>query len=90
MPFNEGFKYTKYLLEKVYGNPHKILASYKKEIKLATNQIWGCQSLSEVSHLSVKSQKHVIQSKVECMSISKLPGEIMERWNRKVLNIRRF
>ena len=24
-----------------------------------------------------------------CMLISKLPGAIMERWNRKVLNIRR-
>ena len=30
---NEGFNYAKYLLEKVYGNPHKILASYRKEIK---------------------------------------------------------
>ena len=27
---NEGFKYAKYLLGNVYGNPHKILASYTK------------------------------------------------------------
>ena len=33
LTFNEGFKYANYLLEKVYGNPHKILASYRKEIK---------------------------------------------------------
>ena len=33
LPSNEGFKYAKYLLEKVCGNPHKILASYRKEIK---------------------------------------------------------
>ena len=33
LPSNEGFKYAKYLLEKVYGNPHKIPASYRKEIK---------------------------------------------------------
>ena len=32
-PSNEGFKYAKYLLEKVYGNSHKITASYRKEIK---------------------------------------------------------
>ena len=28
LPSNERFKHVKYLLEKVYGNPHKILASY--------------------------------------------------------------
>ena len=33
LPSNEGFKYAKYLLEKVYGIPQKILASYRKEIK---------------------------------------------------------
>ena len=33
LPSNEGFKHAKYLLEKVYGNPHKILASYRKEVK---------------------------------------------------------
>ena len=27
LPSSEGFLYAKYLLEKVYGNPHKILAS---------------------------------------------------------------
>ena len=29
----EGFKHAKYLLEKVYGNPYKILTSYQKEVK---------------------------------------------------------
>ena len=33
LPSNEGFKYAKYLLDKVYGNLQKILASYRKEIK---------------------------------------------------------
>ena len=27
---NEGFKYAKYLLEKVDGNPHQIVTSYRK------------------------------------------------------------
>ena len=33
LPSSEDFKYAKYLLEKVYGNPQKILASYRKEIE---------------------------------------------------------
>ena len=33
LPSSEGFKYAKYLLQKVYGSPHEILASYRKEIK---------------------------------------------------------
>ena len=33
LPSHEDFKYAKYLLEKTYGNPHRILASYRKEIK---------------------------------------------------------
>ena len=33
LPSNEGFKHAKYLLEKVYGNPHKIVATYRREIK---------------------------------------------------------
>ena len=41
LPSNEDFKYAKHLLEKVYGNPHKIPASYRKAIKQwVTNQIW--------------------------------------------------
>ena len=30
---NEGFKHAKYLLEKIYGNSYKVLASYRKEVK---------------------------------------------------------
>ena len=30
LPSNEAFKYAKYLIEKVYGNPHKILATHRK------------------------------------------------------------
>ena len=33
LPSSEGLKYGKYPLEKVYGYPHKILASYRKETK---------------------------------------------------------
>ena len=33
LPSNEEFKNAKHLLEKVYGNPHEILVSCKREIK---------------------------------------------------------
>ena len=33
LPSNEGFTHAKYLLEKMYGNPHRILASCRKEVK---------------------------------------------------------
>ena len=33
LPSNEGFKNAKYLLEKVYGNPHKIIVPCRREIK---------------------------------------------------------
>ena len=32
-PAQEDFRNTMYLMEKVYGNPCKIFASYRKEIK---------------------------------------------------------
>ena len=34
LPSNEGFAQIKYLLEKTYGKPHRILASYIKEVKI--------------------------------------------------------
>ena len=33
LPSSEGFTQAKYLLEKMYGNPHRILVSYRKEVK---------------------------------------------------------
>ena len=32
-PSNEGFTQANYLLEKMYGNTHRILFSYRKEVK---------------------------------------------------------
>ena len=32
IPSSEDFTQAKYLLEKMYGNPHRILASYRKEV----------------------------------------------------------
>ena len=43
---------------------------------VATNQIWRCQGLSEVSHLSVKRKKHVFQPEVECSGFSRYPSRV--------------
>ena len=33
LPHNGGYQHARALLERAYGNPHKILSSYRKEIK---------------------------------------------------------
>ena len=33
LPSNEGFKNAKYILKKVYGNPHKFIVPGRREIK---------------------------------------------------------
>ena len=33
LPQNRGYQHVRALLERTYGNPHKILSSYQKEIK---------------------------------------------------------
>ena len=98
LPSNEGFKYAKYLLEKVYGNPHKILAIYRKEIKQwpqikfgDARAFWKFHTfLLKFRSMSFNQRWNALDSPdIVCMLISKLPGGIMKRWNRKVLNIRR-
>ena len=95
---NEGFKYAKYLLGKVYGNLHKILATYRKEIKQWPQIKFGDARaflkfhtfLLKCRNMSFNQRWNALDSPdILCMLISKLPRGIMERWNRKVLNIRR-
>ena len=98
-PSNEGFKYAKYLLEKVYGNSHKITASYRKEIKQWSQFKFADASafqkfytfLVKCWSISFNRRWNALDSPdILCMLISKLPGGIMERWKWKVLNIRRY
>ena len=98
LPSNEGFKHAKYLLEKVYGNPHKILASYRKEVKnwqpikfgdgiafrWFHNFLLRCKSVATNQRWNALDNLDIL-----CMLPSKLPSGIMERWNREVLKIRR-
>ena len=98
LPSNEGFKYAKYLLEKVHGNPHKMLALYRKEVKnwqpikfgdvIAFRRVHSflliCKSVATNQRWNALDTPNIL-----CMLTSKLPSGIMERWNREVLKIRR-
>ena len=98
LPHDKGYKYAKSLLEKTYGNPHKILSSYRKEVKdwpqvkfgdakafrKSFNFLLKCESVSDNQHWNALDTPEIL-----CMLISKLPGVLMDRWNRKVQNIRR-
>ena len=92
-----GFSNAMSLLEKQYGNPHKLLASYRKEIKQMTkikpgdaaayrrlfNFLIKCQSLE------YGSQNPLDTPDVICMISTKIPGYLQDRWNRNVQKIRK-
>ena len=98
LPSNEGFKHVRYLLEKINGNPHKILASYRKEVKnwqpikfgdgiafrWFHNFLLRCKSVATNQRWNALDNLDIL-----CMLPSELPSGIMERWNREVLKIRR-
>ena len=98
LPSNEGFKHAKYLLEKLYGNPHKILASYQKEVKnwqpikfgdaiafgRFHNFLLRCKSVATNQRWNTFDTPDIL-----CLLTSKLSSGIIERWNREGLKIRR-
>ena len=98
LPHNTGYQYSRGLLERTHGNRHKILSSYRKEIKewslLNLGDVKGfrklykvllkCESISESQDWNALSTPEML-----CILISKLPGGLMDRWNRTVQAIRR-
>ena len=92
-----GFANAKRLLEKQYGNPQKLLAPYRKEIKQMTkikpgdaaayrrlfNFLIKCQSLD------YGSQNPLDTPDVICIILAKIPGYLQDRWNRNVQKIRK-
>ena len=92
-----GFSNAMRLLEKQYSNPHKLLASYRKEIKQMTkikpantaayrrlfNFLIKCQTLE------YGSQNPLDTPDIICMILAKIPGYLQDRWNRNVQNIRK-
>ena len=99
LPSNEGYRHAKYLLDKVYGDPHKILASYRKEVKNWQPIKFGDSTAFRRFHNFLLRCKSVATNQkwnalntpdMLCMLASKLPSGIMERWNREVLKLRRY
>ena len=92
-----GFANAMRLLEKQYDNPHKLLASYKKEIKQMTkikpgdaavyrrlfNFLINCQTLEYGSQNPLDTPNAI------CMILAKIPGYLQDRWNRNAQKIRK-
>ena len=93
-----GYTRAKILLEQHYGNPHRILTAYSHEIKASPflkpsdpsgykkfyNFLLKCESIMTLQHWNSIDNPGIL-----CILISKLPGNTRDRWNRKVLIIRR-
>ena len=87
------------LLRRQYGNPHTLLAVYKREIKHMSpikpgdisafrklfNFLIKCQSLSSSSQSNPLDAPEII-----CMILFKLPVHLLDRWNRNTLKMRRM
>ena len=93
-PPREGYQIAKMLLEKRYGDPHRLLGSYRKEIK---EWLWDAAGLRKFSNFLVQCQnvtgrdhwKLLDNPDIICLMLSKLPGVLLDRWNRRVFNMRR-
>ena len=84
------------LLEKQYGDPHRPLASYRKEIKQMSkiksgdaaafrklfNFLIKCQTMSYGTSKNTLGSPDAI-----CMILSKVPGHLQDRWNGNALRI---
>ena len=77
----------------MYGNPYRILASYRKEVKDWPQIKFGnsrrfrkfhsfllkCGSVAANQRWNTLNSPYIL-----CMMAPKLPGSLTERWNRKV------
>ena len=96
---DRGYQNAITLLEKNYGNPYKLLASYRNEIKRMPkirtgdasayrkmfNFLIKCKSLSYDEGYNPLDTPDVI-----CMVLAKLPIYLQDRWNRDAMKIRRI
>ena len=97
-PANTGYKNARSLLEQKYGNPHSIIAAYRREIKTwpqlkpadgaafqkLHNFLIKCESATYGQTWNALDTPEMM-----CLVLSKLPGHTRERWNRSVMSIRR-
>ena len=97
-PANIGYKNPRSLLEQKYGNPHSIIAAYRKEIK-AWPQLKPADgaAFQKLHNFLIKCESATYGQtwnaldtpEMMCLVLSKLPGHTRERWNRSVMSIRR-
>ena len=91
-----GFAKAVRLLEKQYGNPHKLLASYRMEIKQMTKIKPGNAAayrrlfnfLTKCKSLEYGDQNPLDTPDVIYMILTKIPGSLQDRLNRNVQKIR--
>ena len=100
-PVDIGYDRAKLLFEQHYGDPHRILAAYRKEIKgwlslkpgdssaywKFYNFLIKCESIMSRQRWNSLNSRDIL-----CTLTSKLPGNAKDKWNRKVISIlrRRF
>ena len=94
-----GYQNAKLLLERHFGDPHRILAAYRKEIRgwpsLKNGDLAGCRRFYNFlikceSIMSKQKWNYLDTPHILCALISKLPSHARDKWNRKVIMIRRF
>ena len=78
-PPRKGYQTAKMLLEKKNGDPHRLLGSYRKEIKE-----WQQLKLWEASDF----RKFSNNPQIICLLLSKLSGVLLDRWNKRVFKMR--
>ena len=96
-PVNKGYKNALNLLYRIYGGQHTILAAYKKEVKVWPQiKVGDASGFWKFYNFLLRCQSIIGRNKWNdldspesiCMLLSKLPGELGDRWNREVYSIR--
>ena len=94
-PPNIGYKNARSLFEQKYGNPHSIIAAYRKKIK-AWPQLKPADgaALKKLHNFLIKGESASYGQLWNALDTPEmmclvLPGHTRERWNRSVMSIRR-
>ena len=97
LPPKEGYESAKQMIHKLYGNPHRVIAVYRKEIKQWPqikpgdaeayrkfhNFLLKCENITQM-----QTWNDLDTPEIMCMLLSKLPGETRDKWSWRVLLIR--
>ena len=93
----DGYQYAKSLLTKKYGDPHRIMIAYKKQLDNWESVKLGDSSAFGKFHSFLLKCGSVIEGKLWnsfdtadnlCIIASKLPPPCQDKWNRRVIDIR--